>query len=205
VHPWCGYERLINICQKNQKNLTTIPHYAILPSYIILTECCSIVTENRHPMRLNVGFLINSPIGTSRDFHFEFPRIHLQPDLDLNDLIGVARIGRTPQGLLVQGKFQARFEAECVRCLREFEQPLDSEFSELYAFNRRSVSESGLIVPEDGKIDLEPLIREYLVIEIPISPLCKIDCKGLCSICGADLNEMTCEHQLHNSDATITS
>lgn len=163
------------------------------------------MTENRHPLRLNVGFLINAPIGTSRDFHFEFPHIRLQPDLDLDDLIGIARIGRTPQGLLVQGKFEAQAAAECVRCLIEFQQPLRTEFNELYAFTRRSMSESGLILPEDGKIDLEPLIREYLVIEIPISPLCKTDCKGLCSICGADLNELTCEHQTHNLDATITS
>ncbi len=163
------------------------------------------MTENRHPLRLNVGFLLNAPIGTSRDFHFEFPHIHLQPDQDLDDLIGVARIGRTPQGLLLQGKFEAKVAAECVRCLIEFQQPLKTEFNELYAFTRRSMSESGLILPEDGKIDLEPLIREYLVIEIPISPLCKTDCKGLCSICGADLNEMTCEHQTHNLDAAITS
>jgi uncharacterized protein len=163
------------------------------------------VTEIRHPLRLNVGFLIKSPIGTSRDFHFEFPNIHIPPDLDLYDFVGVVRIGRTPQGLLLQGNFQARIPAECVRCLIDFQQVLESEFSELYAFSSRSISESGLILPEDGKIDLEPLIREYMLVEIPINPLCKTDCKGLCLVCGADLNEMTCEHQMDNSNATITS
>ena len=151
--------------------------------------------QPRHPLRLNVGFLVNQPIGTSREFQFDFPSIHLHPDLDLNQLVGVAKISRTPQGLLVQGKFQSSLTAECVRCLVEFEQPLKIEFNELYAFTTRSVTESGLILPEDGHIDLEPLVREYLLIEIPISPLCRADCRGLCSVCGQDLNEVICEHQ----------
>jgi uncharacterized protein len=145
-------------------------------------------------LRLNVGFLVNQPIGTSREFLFDFPSIHLQPDLDLNQLVGTAKISRTPQGLLVQAKFQAEIDAECVRCLTEFAHPLGIDFNELYAFTPRSVSESGLILPEDAHIDLEPLVREYLLIEIPISPLCKLDCKGLCPVCGEDLNERVCEH-----------
>lgn len=145
-------------------------------------------------MRLNVGFLVNQPIGTNREFHFEFPSVHLQPDLDLTDLAGTAKISRTPQGLLVQGKFEGKVTAECVRCLSEFEQPLDIDFSELYAFSPRSISESGLLLPEDAHIDLEPLVREYLLIKVPISPLCRADCKGLCVVCGQDLNEEICEH-----------
>ncbi len=158
------------------------------------------MSQFRHPLRLNVGFLVNQPIGTNREFHFEFPSIHLQPDLDLTGFAGTAKISRTPQGLLVQGKFQATVIAECVRCLAEFDQPLDMDFSELYAFSSRSVSESGLILPEDAHIDLEPLVREYLLIEIPISPLCRLDCKGLCAICGADLNQEVCEHQQQVSE-----
>lgn len=155
------------------------------------------MSSSHRPLRLNVGFLVNSAIGTSREFLFDFPSIHLNPDLDLNHLVGTAKISRTPQGLLVQGKFQAEVNSECVRCLVEFKQPLDVDFSELYAFTPRSVTESGLILPEDAHIDLEPLVREYMLIEIPISPLCREDCKGLCSICGEDLNEVTCEHYLN--------
>jgi uncharacterized protein len=152
------------------------------------------VSENRYPLRLNVGFLIHQPIGTNRDLHFDFSHIRLRPDLDLDFLNGVTKVGRTPQGLIVQGKFRASLPAECVRCLTDFQQNLEIEFSELYAFNHRSTTDSGLILPEDGNIDLEPIVREYMVIEIPISPLCRTDCKGLCSICGENLNENGCEH-----------
>jgi uncharacterized protein len=153
------------------------------------------VNQPRFPLQLNIGFLLNQQIGISRDMHFEFPELQVSPDLDLHDLTGFARIGRTPQGLVVTGDFQASCAMECVRCLVEFQQPLHTQFSELYAFNSRSVSESGLIVPDDGNIDLAPLVREYMLLEIPIRPLCRPDCKGLCIICGADLNIEPCEHQ----------
>ncbi len=153
------------------------------------------MANSRHLLRLNVGFIINQPIGYNRDFHFEFSDILLQPDFNLAMLTGIARISRTPQGLLVQGKFNAISPTECARCLIEFNQDLKIEFDELYAFSSRTASESGLILPEDGFIDLEPILREYFLIEIPISPLCKPDCKGLCPVCGQDLNQGICEHQ----------
>ena len=56
------------------------------------------------------------------------------------------------------------------------------------------MTDSELLVPEDGNIDLDDLAREYLVVEIPINPLCRPDCKGLCVECGADLNVEVCEH-----------
>jgi uncharacterized protein len=143
----------------------------------------------RYPLRINVGFLLNQPIGYNRDIHFEYPEVVLNPDLKLTEFKGVARVGRTPQGIIVQGDFQARAPAECVRCLTDFDQPLEASFNELYAFDKRSMTESGLILPDDANIDLEPITREYLLIEFPINTVCKTDCKGLCSICGENLNE----------------
>jgi uncharacterized protein len=163
--------------------------------YICFLEPLLPVTHPRYPLRINVGFLINQPIGTSRDIHFEFAELHLDTDFDVTGFSGIARISRTPQGLLVQGDFQAQVELECVRCLTEFGQHIHSTFNELYAFKYKGVTESGLLVPEDGNINLGPLVREYLLLEVPISPLCKSDCKGLCTVCGADLNVEPCEHQ----------
>jgi uncharacterized protein len=158
------------------------------------------VNQPRFPLKINVGFLLNQPIGTNRDIHFEYPQVTLKPDLKLTDFSGVARIGRTPQGILVQGDFQGVAPAECVRCLSGFEQPLHTKFDELYAFDQRSVTESGLILPEDANIDLEPLVRDYLLIELPISPICRSDCKGLCPICGENLNEELAEHSHPEED-----
>jgi len=148
----------------------------------------------RHPLRINVGFIVNAQIGYSRDIHFEYPQIKLDNDIELANFTGVARVSRTPQGILVQCEFNGQIDTECVRCLEATTSSLKTEFSDLYAFNNRSTTESNLLLREDGNIDLEPLAREYLVLEIPISPLCRADCKGLCPTCGENLNTITCEH-----------
>jgi uncharacterized protein len=153
------------------------------------------LTNPRRPLRLNVGFLINATIGTSRDFNFEYETIRLGDDLGVCDFSGVARFSRTPQGFLLQGEFSAKMDLDCVRCLETYPQLLKWSVTDLYAFDRRNMTESGLLVPEDGQIDLEPLLREYALLEIPISPLHSLDCKGLCPVCGENLNKTDCGHR----------
>ena len=148
----------------------------------------------RYPLRVNVGFLYNVPIGTSRDIHFDFPIIKLPDDLEFVDFSGFVRLNRTPQGILVEGDFSAKTGVSCVRCLADFLQPLNAKFEELWAFNYRAVSEAGLVIPEDATIDFGPVVGEYLLIEVPINPICRPDCKGMCQICGEDLNQVVCEH-----------
>jgi uncharacterized protein len=153
----------------------------------------------RHPLRINVGFLIKAPLGYYRDIHFEYPEIKLEED-SYTDFTGLVRVNRTPQGILAMCDFTASTIVECMRCLKDFTQPLHSEFNELFAFNNRSTDESDLLLNEDGNIDLEPIVREYLVLEVPISALCRQDCRGLCLECGEDLNLATCEHAVRVTD-----
>jgi uncharacterized protein len=156
------------------------------------------------PFRLNVGFILHQTVGFSRDFVFEFPQAHFPPDLTLDNLNGIVRVTRTPQGLLVQVKMQADTASECVRCLTGYNQSLNIDFTELYAFSRRSVTDSELLVPEDGHIDFEPLIREYMLLEVPIGPLCSSDCKGLCAICGENLNDNPHDHSTEAADPRLS-
>jgi uncharacterized protein len=93
--------------------------------------------------------------------------------------------------------------SECVRCLIQFDQALNSDFTELYAFSKNSVTESELILPEDGYIDLYPLVREFMLLEVPISSICRPDCLGLCQICGNNLNEEQCEHDQESIDPRL--
>jgi uncharacterized protein len=51
------------------------------------------------------------------------------------------------------------------------------------------------LVPDDAHIDLQPLVREFALLEFPIKPLCREDCKGLCTECGQNLNEKDCGHR----------
>lgn len=152
---------------------------------------------------LNVGFIIHQTTGYSRDFPFEAPYLLLGPDLELHNFSGITRVTRTPQGLLMQSKMQGFVQAECVRCLTDFPQLLEAEFTDLYAFTRDSVTEAGLLVPDNGKINLEPIAREELLISVPISPLCRPDCKGLCPVCGGNLNEQTCSHEAEETNPRL--
>ena len=152
------------------------------------------MTQIRTPLRLNVGFLSTQPIGTYRDFSFDVPEIELSPDLFLSHFKGTTHISRTPQGLLVEAEFSGRLIQECVRCLEEYQQDVTANFTELFAFRYRRNPESDLFVPDDGYINLAPLARDYLMLELPIKPICRLDCKGLCVVCGANLNEEVCEH-----------
>jgi len=144
-------------------------------------------------LRLNVGYLYNKPIGTSREVPIDFDEIRIE-DLFIKDLESTVRMSRTREGLLLQVTAEAKVETTCVRCLDEFFLPVEVQFEELYQFPSRRREETDLILPQDGYIDLNPLYREYLILAMPIKRLCQEDCKGLCVICGANLNETTCEH-----------
>jgi uncharacterized protein len=162
------------------------------------------MTNPRKPFRLNVGFIVNSDVGLSNEFPFDFDKIKVADDLELRGFHGSANVGRTPQGLLLTGQFECSFNVECVRCLREFDHTVRWEMTELYAFNQKSLTESELILPDDAQIDIAPLIRDYALTEVPISPVCKPNCKGLCAECGQNLNEKDCGHRPDTNDSPFS-
>jgi len=162
------------------------------------------MTNPRKPFRINVGFIIHEETGYTQEIPFEHEVAKLE-DLTLKNLAGAVQIGRTPQGLIVQGNFSGDITLECVRCLNNFSYPLMWEFTELYAFNQKSMSETGLLLPDDAHIDLAPLLREYALLEVPINPLHDEECKGLCIECGQDLNVKDCGHNQGNDDSPFAA
>jgi uncharacterized protein len=137
------------------------------------------VKTKNHLLRFNVGFIIHEDVGYSKEFPLEFDELDIQPDMQLNNVKGKIIFDRTPQGILAKVHLSGYTAVECVLCLDEFEQALDTQFAELFAFDERSVDDEGLIVPEEGVIDLTPLVRDYLQLEIPIKTICRPDCPGL--------------------------
>jgi uncharacterized protein len=158
----------------------------------------------RKPFRLNVGFIIHEEVGYLHEFPFAFDKTTLE-DFVLRDFEGNVLMSRTPQGIFMQAEFRGDTELECVRCLTTYTQTLVWSWTDLYAFDKRSVTESDLILPEDAHIDLAPLVREYALLEIPISPICKPDCKGLCPECGENLNDTDCGHQSEQNDSPFAA
>ncbi len=152
-----------------------------------------------NPFRLNVGFIAAEAVGYQREFDLAVASMRLD-DLEVRAVQGVATVSRTARGLLVQVHVEADTPQVCARCLKPFHQHLVADFEELYAFNDKGLSEEGLRYPYTGILDLAPLIREYFILDIPISPVCSPDCKGLCPVCGADRNETDCGHTTATTD-----
>ena len=102
----------------------------------------------------------------------------------------------TNPGAYLEGAADARVEMECGRCLRMFEGPVHADFAEQYyatigVANGEPLAEAprdAKTIGSDFKIDLVPLLREELILAMPLAPLHSPDCKGLCTVCGRDLN-----------------
>lgn len=150
--------------------------------------------SERHPLRFNVGFLLNESPGTWREFELDLDRIQIEDDLEVTDLAGSIRLTRTTEGVLLQGEVQGQTVSLCARCLDEIQQGLTVALGDLFAYPPSTAPDPSMVVPETGILELTPHIREYFLLATPSQPLCKPDCKGLCPECGGNRNEEACEH-----------
>ncbi len=158
------------------------------------------MNPSQNPFRLNIGFIVRESIGYSRTIEFDFPKVDLPPELSFENFKGHVQIDRTQKGLVLKANFSGEHVAGCVRCLDDFNQKVSTKFTELYAFDKSNTDENELIVPDEGYIDLSPILREYLMIDFPTKPICKPDCQGLCQECGINLNHKDCDCEEINID-----
>lgn len=153
------------------------------------------------------GFHINLatlPAGTSRlEAEAQAPEIGLDAEQWTGPIRARLVIDKANEQVTVRGTVQAHANLECVRCLRAFEQPVETEllvYADRSGTSRRGDEEDDLARDQymkfhDGReLDLGEDVRESLLLELPITPHCREDCPGLCPKCGADLNEGPCEH-----------
>ena len=113
-------------------------------------------------------------------------------DLDL-------RLESVVEGVLVSGTARARVHAECARCLEPVAWDELADIQELFVYPPQDArghrvadddgvdEEDGPPAIEDELIDLEATVRDGVVLDLPIAPLCRDDCPGLCAQCGARL------------------
>jgi uncharacterized protein len=100
------------------------------------------------------------------------------------------RLEAVMEGVLVTGTAQAALEGECARCLEPISEDIEVRFQELFVYDDRDVDpdeELEVSTLQDDLVDLEPLLRDAVVLALPFQPLCQDDCPGLCTECGARL------------------
>ena len=114
------------------------------------------------------------------------------------DVVAELRLESLPGStLLATGVVWAEWTGECRRCLGEAAGTLTAEVREL--FEPASDEEETYLLRGD-QIDVEPLVRDAVLLELPLAPLCREDCAGLCPVCGANRNEGDCGHQADDRD-----
>ena len=95
------------------------------------------------------------------------------------------------EGILITGKARADVTFECSRCLTEFPSEVAVEICELFSGPGHEGEEDSYEV-KGTEIDLEPMLRDAVVLALPLNPVCSLDCKGYCAGCGQNLNEGEC-------------
>jgi uncharacterized protein len=98
---------------------------------------------------------------------------------------------RVSEGIVVRGTVTATWDAACSRCLVPVGGELVVHVGELY--ERQLLEGATYKLSDDDIVDLEPLIRDALLLELPAVPLCRAECRGLCANCGVDHNVETCD------------
>ncbi len=124
------------------------------------------------------------------------------PGLEFADarINGTVRLEKHGRDVLVRGHLQGRLQLTCSRCVDNFDAPVDADFDLLLVpgpgpggdEEELSAPDLDLDYYTGETLDLEAVIREQIILMVPLKPLCAEDCKGICPKCGAVLNREEC-------------
>ncbi len=165
----------------------------------------------------NLSQLLKERVGATRRLTVETSLLGLYNDegemVEAHEVKGEVKVTRLTEGLLVQGDVNAQVALECSRCLDDFLLPVDARLEE--QFQPTIDIESGhpikraeyeqddnaFMLDPNHLMDLTEPIRQALLVALPMRPLCRDDCKGLCSLCGANRNFEDCGHVDEQTDS----
>jgi uncharacterized protein len=145
------------------------------------------------PRRPGAMRLIQRTVHAPSDLGLDLIRVPEGADLTLD-----LRLESVTEGVLVTGTVSAPVEGECGRCLRPVADEVTVSVQELYAYEH-SATEETTEEDEVGRLqgdllDLEPVLRDAVVLALPNHPLCREDCPGLCPECGVPKDELPAGH-----------
>ncbi len=151
-------------------------------------------------MQINVAQLMKESTGATRTLEVD-DSLRLDTATDCR-IRGQAELLRTKTGVLVRGTFVGSTRLTCSRCLSPFEHPLAFEIEE--EFLPTVEVSTGVAIPLDEDsapftidehhiLDLGEPLRQYGLLAMPMKPLCRHDCAGLCPHCGVNLNQASCD------------
>lgn len=162
-------------------------------------------------MRYNVADLLKGRTGSSRIVELAEPFLaesFVVPDERVTlvaPVTGRLRFVRDHAGVLVQGRLATEVALDCARCLASTQAPVAFELEEHFRptiqlpegppilRDPNEEDEPATDIDSHHVLDLSSVIEQNILLNLPLHPLCRPDCRGLCQICGQDLNEGPCE------------
>jgi len=144
-------------------------------------------------------------IDLSTVLNTEAERLSFEGNLDFSDrdIPGGVRPFKSPVSvwgevkniagtIMLNMNISADLSCECDRCLKPFTRRMELSFEADLVTEIHDETCDDLILIEENKLDIEALAYEHILLEIPAKHLCSLECKGLCPVCGTDLNMNTC-------------
>jgi uncharacterized protein len=124
---------------------------------------------------------------------------------------GALQVTKREGEVIVTGRLTAELSLQCSRCLRDFRRPLDIPVNVVYhpleeiADERHALRDDEMDMGfyRGEEIDLQELVREQVLLNMQMKPLCDENCKGICPNCGADLNAGTCRCEIQEIDPRL--
>jgi len=170
-------------------------------------------------LRLNVAGLLKETAGAARDYQIDAAPDELSGLLEdarpVAPLQGDVRLMRTPRSVFVRGHLATVIGVECSRCLTEAETPVDVDVEAEFFPEVDVTTGQALPTPDDDdlaftidpnhELDLQEVVRQNLLLALPMQSLCSEACLGLCPECGQNLNEGPCEHEGQVADERLVS
>jgi len=151
---------------------------------------------------INVAQLLKAEVGATRQYEVSGSIGALSDSAYCTEPVhGTVKLMRTNRGVLVRANLETSVRLECSRCLEAFVHHLPINFSEEFIPKIEVTTGRPALVPHESyafmidehhELDLEPAVREYGLLELPMAPLCQTNCAGLCPICGKNRNFEPC-------------
>lgn len=146
-------------------------------------------------LKISVVEILGKP-GANREVSISPSLVGVRVDLarlDPEPVAGDLTLESVVEGVLVTGSVRGGVTCKCARCLAEFGTELQVRVCELFAAPGHLEEEEDVHRVTGEEVDLEPMLRDELTLALPLYPLCRDDCKGMCARCGRDLNDGACD------------
>ncbi len=165
-------------------------------------------TESIHlqDLQFNVAGLLKGSVGEMRFYDFRIPVSQLDQLDESFDVTGpftgAVRFLKTTETVLARLQAELDVRQDCARCLEPFDARIEvvseEEFRPTIDISsgrvfRDTGEDEALIITEQHILDLSEIVRQAIILALPVTPLCREDCAGLCPICGANRNEEQCD------------